>query len=320
MKIAYKIFIIICILFNFGCDSQKTVVDKKKVELSSSVNKISSNLSDEIKFKILLNYDKSITDIKIPEIGPLIKGLRIIEPSDKKTKNANRIYLEKIYTLQSDITGTFILPKVIVDYKENNIKKTISTGRIFVEVLAEDEKSDDSLEDIEEIDFIKTIKYQRDYRGFYALFALIILIIILYFLYKKYSQETWEEQDLTAHEWVNEALIEFQSKKYLEQAMYKEFYQSLSYIYRGFLSKRFNTNALESTREELLISLNKVEELKSFTDKLQQFFKEDEMAKFADIYPKVETMKSSIFLLNAIVEKTVLLEESQEQEWEEVDE
>ncbi|MCO4783567.1 MAG: hypothetical protein KC646_14670 [Candidatus Cloacimonetes bacterium] len=319
MKIAYKLFIIFSLLIFVGCDQKhQNKVHKNKVELSSFVDEISSKLSDKLEFTIQLNYDKSLGELKIPEVGPKIQGLRILEPQESFSETSSRVYLEKTYVLQSDFAGTFVLPEVELKYKDEDKDQTISTGRIFVEVLADGEKSEDSLEDIEDIDDLHLIKYQRDYRGFYGLLILSLLIGLIYFAYKRFNNETWEEQELSPQEWALEALDLFQKKDHLNKQQYKEYYTDLSYIYRGYIGKRFKVNALESTKEEMLVSIASIEDLDAYKDRLKLFFQEDEIAKYAEIFPSMEVMKNSLSFLSELIDQTTSVED--ESEWEEFDE
>jgi hypothetical protein len=312
----FRVFSLLILLLG-GCsqvEQQPNSKEKEEVVLRAYVDKAQVKLSEVFEYRISLDYKAGLGEVEIPEVGSMIKGLRILEPVIKDPVLLDgRVIKEKIYRLMPDFTGSFRLPPVKLKF----LDKEYSTPSVFVEVLSE-EQSLEGMEDILDIEDLKREKYQRDYSGWYVLAGALILLLLGWFLYKKGLFEEEVEIPLTTYEWFDKYGQDIQQQELLQKGKRKEYCFALSFLSRGYLSRRFEISAEESTLEELLILLQGVECEEKIKQTLVNVFKELEMGKFAEIFKSDERLKSYFSMLQEFVVQTTE-EVAQDEEYVEVE-
>ncbi len=99
-------------------------------------------------------------------------------------------------------------------------------------------------------------------------------------------------------------LQELHAKQLWQQGKIKEFYSELSYILRGYLEDQFTMPALESTTDELILTLQKRQFADIVVGKMQNLLQTADLVKFAKGEPPTEVHEHFWRDAVAIVELT----------------
>jgi len=255
-------FLICGFVFLSGCSGKKeqSLSTGEPIVLSSSTDRTNVGVSEAFQFRIQLDYREDLDPLDIPEMGPLIQGLRILEPVQKEpVRSAGRVYKERIYRLMGDLEGSFTLPEVEIYVSLKDGEKRVKTPKIYLEIGAE--HAADNMEDILEIDGLVASKFSRDFLGLWTLLGVLSLLVLGYFLYRQIGKEEILTVRIPAHEWALEALENLRARDFPSRGMSVEFCHQLSRILRGYLNRRFAIPAEESTLEELLPRLQRHRDL-----------------------------------------------------------
>ncbi len=298
MRQILGLFTVLGILLIFGGCERRDGIEKEQlapVLLTAFVNRTQPALSQRFEFRIKLDYDKKLGDLRIPEVGGQIQGLRILEPLQNPQKvTGDRIYKEKGYALMADQIGAFILPTVTLEFELDGESKKVETTRLFIDVSEGSAGDASELEELRDIAPIAKVHFDRDYRGFWGLGFLSAVLALAGILGMRARREEEIVGFIAPDEWAEEALAELDESDFLAKGQPKRFYQELSRILRGYLKRRFEVASEEATVEELLPLIRRIVELTpALLESLSMFFREADLAKFAEIYrPLLEIHQS----------------------------
>ena len=240
MRVCLNILLLAAV-FYLGCSSrhEDSASVPDLVQLQSEVSRTMIGLSEEFQFSIKLEYAQSMDPLEIPEVGPEIKGLRILEPLVlEPVRTAGRVYKEKIYRLMGDMAGAYTLPSVKIKYAQDAQEKELTTPRIFIEVGTQ--HAGDGMEDILEIDGLVRSEFSRDFLGLYILLALGLIGLLGFYLYQKIGNDEVVTIKIPAHEWAFQAIQSLRSRDLIARGLSIEFCHQLSRILRGYLKLQQN--------------------------------------------------------------------------------
>ena len=291
------ILLLLFSLFSPGCnpaDSGRpetiSPADGSPVSLTAEVDRAEATVIDPFTLSVTLEAEPEIT-ISLPDIGPQIKGLRIIDMGSHGPKRRDgRIWSQRWYRLQADLTGSYLLPACKIPYTDQEGQQQIAeTAQIFVEIktVLEDETEG---QDIKPLKPIKEIKRQLPlswiYAGLGGLMLLGIIIgLLLYFQRKKQDVE----KHLDPEELAQRELRHLETTGLLEEKRYREYVFGLSLIFRRYLERKFELPAAEQTTEEILASLRKNQILDSALKNMaRNFLEETDPIKYRGIDPHSE--------------------------------
>ncbi|MGA1839844.1 MAG: hypothetical protein ACMUIU_04380 [bacterium] len=298
----FILFFIFAIL-SFGCKIKKDNGKKRSeteeqgkteqfspIKVESMVDNSQVAVGDTITYTLSVD---SISEIKpkIPEMGSKILGLRIIDMGAEGPKEeGGRKKWEKWYKLQADITGSYIIPHVQVLYEDPNGNQSEATApQIFIEVksiIKEGEEAGD-IHDIKPLHKIK-----NNLKSLYILVSvsvlLILLIILGVWLYFRKKNKKGIAEEPAPEEVAIKDLERLKSSEYLEQQDYRSFYFRLSEIFRAYMEKRFSFPAQESTTEELIPQIERLDLTRAQKDIVRLLARGEDLVKFARHNPSIE--------------------------------
>lgn len=114
-----------------------------------------------------------------------------------------------------------------------------------------------------------------------------------------------DEIQLTAHEWVSIELEQLEKQKLVEKGEFKKFYFSLSGIFRGYLERRFDFAALESTTEEIVRWTKQQDRLnKEHAREVRHLLQWMDSVKFANHQPSGDEQEDLEVRLVRFIEET----------------
>ncbi len=148
---------------------------------------------------------------------------------------------------------------------------------------------------------IKGVMYVFDW-GTLLFFVLLALILagLGYFLFKRLRQ--WQRSRTAGkkesvisgrqfNELALEALMRIDPSEYFEKRMIKEFYFEITDIVRQFLTGNYHIDTLDKTSREIIEELERVERDYTKIKKLDRYFSECDLVKFAKLRPELSEMK-----------------------------
>ena len=110
----------------FSSDTEKDVFPEQNqprpplIEVNAQTDRTTATLAQPIIYTLSALYDPVIK-VQLPEVGSQIAGLRIVDFGEEGPKEIDH-YLEfkKWYKLRADIVGTYIIPSMIVSFKDKD--------------------------------------------------------------------------------------------------------------------------------------------------------------------------------------------------------
>ncbi|MBT3785082.1 hypothetical protein HOF92_08895 [bacterium] len=284
------------------------------VLLVSSTDRTQLGVSESFRFHIKLDYLEGLDPLEIPEVGPAIQGLRILEPIYREPqRRAGRVLKERVYVLMADASGSYTLPPVKISVEVEGEEKTFETPRVFLEVG--EEHASEGMEDILEIDGLELIKLPRQYLGLWILGGILGMVLLGYWLYSQIGKEEVLTVEIPAHEWALLSLEKLKSRDLPTKGQSIEYCHQLSQILRGYLSRRFLIPAEESTLQELLPRMTKLKELNGDQNSLLGgILKVMDLVRFAGVTQEVSILNGALERTSRFVQETALLEVGEEQE------
>jgi len=161
--------------------------------------------------------------------------------------------------------------------------KEISTKEITLKVkslLPENTKDILDIKPLEKPAFNKNIIYLA-----IIIILIISAIILVIYLFKKRSRLNSRETispPLPPHIEAENLLKELEYSNLLKEGNYKKYYYILSEIFKKYLERRFNLQAVEKTTEEILKSLSSLNADKEAKEEIRKFFFKSDPIKFAE--------------------------------------
>ncbi|MFA7228808.1 MAG: hypothetical protein WC061_07230, partial [Melioribacteraceae bacterium] len=198
------------------------------------------------------------------------------------------------------------IPPVTISYTgwNNSVKKNIRTNPITVTVRTLPVNRQEDIRDVKE-----PVKLPLNWLliGLIIL-ALFIIGIASYYLYTYYRKKKElksaiiPEIIIPPHERALSELSELEKKKLWQNGFVKEYHSEVTEIVRQYFEGRFNFRALEMTSSEILAVLSYLEDGKKIREKLELFFSNADLVKFAkyEPMPKVneEMMQQAFEIVN----------------------
>jgi hypothetical protein len=275
-----------------------------KVKLKSLVDRATATTSQQVTFSIELSRDQKI-EIEIPQVGARIAGLRVVDfGQDPDQKRGEIVYSRHYYILEADISGTYILPAIKIEYRDSAGKtKYASSGEIFLEITgiasSGDQEKRDDIRDIKglierPIDYLKIIIWTLS-----LLTVLGISFAIYYFMIRR-SDKGKLLPSIPPREVALAALEALRQQLPRGSIGQKEFSFSISFIVRSFIEEQFSFPATDRTTEEIGKAVNTIISLS-----------DDERSEFYQILQGVELIKFADYSL-AEAEQMNLIKRSED--------
>ncbi len=274
-------------LLLFGVSAQA-----QRVSVSANVD--SSNMVIGDKFQLHLTTS-------LPQNAALesidLTALKEVENLDVEaetnwdtTQVGQDIVLKKDLTLQVWDSGYYWIPEIPFVLKQNGASNIYKTNRIPINVASVILQDSIQLADIKDI--IREQANWEDYLFLIVAFLMICFAVLAYYLWQRRQAQKAAppilEIKLPAHEIALTALNTLKGEKLWQQGAIKKYQSRLTYTIREYLENRYEIPALESTTDEILRSLKKVDFDSSWKDKLQNILQVADLVKFAKAKPPAD--------------------------------
>jgi hypothetical protein len=314
------VLLICCVLF-VGCppDGKESAPPdapdaSTPVELTAQVDRAKARVGEPITFRLTLEAEPGIS-VDLPEVGPRIQGLRIVDlGKEGPKKREGRIWSQRWYELRADFTGSYVLPAVSLPYTDLEGKDhTAETKQVFVEV----ESVLDQAGDEQDIRGLKPLeKAKREIPRWWVFLTLgslailgLLLGLLLYFRRKRRTREAHR----TPEEIARDELEDLEATGLLEEERYREYVFGLSLIFRRYLERRLRIPAAEQTTEEILVSLRKAKHLdKTLKEEARSLLEETDPIKYRGLAPQPTETEAWRSRLISFIERAAETEDIQE--------
>jgi len=251
------------------------------VQTRSLVDKASITTGETLTFGVEVDHLPSI-EIKIPEIGAQIAGLRIVDMGQDPIKErAGRTYQRRWYQLRADLVGSYILPSLTLTYEHENKRHALETSEIFLEVQSV-LPEDGSAQDIRELKSVIRPKTKPPWK--WILLATIILLGTIIAWWRRQHKKTMAHiaPPIPAHEIAYRALNTLRQTDFTDTQALRQYFFAISEIIRLYVENRFGLNATDLTLEEIKCALKERQLLSpKEREALETFLEKTDRIKFA---------------------------------------
>ena len=270
------------------------------VSILSAQSRVSSQLDttdiligDQFNLELLIELEKGSLLESVDYSGvENANGVEILErgPRDTIGEDNTTLILQRLVLTSFD-SGYHKIPPIPVQYQENSQSKTLMTNELAFNVRVIPVSAETS-----ELAPIKDIIEEpfnfQDLLPYLLILLGIVLIgaILYYFLTKRKTKvSATPEVIIPAHEIALKKLKDLQETKLWQRGLIKQFQTELTYIVREYLEKRYKIPALESTTEETLQMVRKLEDVDDhWINKLRDMFRVADLVKFAKAKPPAD--------------------------------
>ena len=298
MKLILTILFILTFLF-----------DGKSQEAVTSLDTNMVLIGDHTPLNLLVRVPLN-TNLQWHELDSTYAGIEILNVSkiDTVQKENEIVYVQKINLIPFD-SGYYALTPISFPISTTGRWDTLKSNALALKV--------ESIQ-IDTTMAIKPIKppisipwHWKDalpYAG--VLLGIIALVALLLFLLKR-KKEKPEIIELpidlrSAHQIAIEKLEQLELKEFWQKGKIKEYYVGLTYILREYIENRFETDALESTSDEIIDSL-KISNIKTtLKQRLRNLLDWADLVKFAKASPSGETHIEALKTVKKFIRKTSL--------------
>jgi len=278
------------------------------VEFKARVDKAVVTVGDIITLTLTLSSEPQIA-VRLPEAGPQITGLRIVDAGEEGPKPVdNRTVQKKWYTLRPDSSGSYIIPPFSVTYTgARGVKQELKTAQLFIEVRsALKDNSAGAAAELRDIKPPQEVPWRPGKLLIYGAVTGVLLIAgagLFYFLRKKKSR--LPEPPLPAHVRAFEELEQLTREQLIERGIVREYYFRLSEIFRRYIERRFHIPAVERTTEEIMPDMVRLQECgPAVKAETQDILRYADLVKFARFQPDRKTSAQDYQKVVRVIEAT----------------
>lgn len=295
-------------------------MNAQRAAVSAQVDSTIMEIGDQFQLHLTAKIPQNVNleSIDLTELKG-IENLEIGGESNWDTATVGQeILLKKDLTLQVWDSGYYWIPEIPFVLAQNGASNVYKTNRIPITVGSVILQDSVQLADIKDI--IREKATWEDYLALIIAFVLIVLAVLGYYLWKKRQDAKTAppvpEIKLPAHEIALTALSQLKGEKLWQQGDIKNYQSRLTYIIRAYLENRYEIPALESTTDEILRSLKKVDFDSSWKNKLQNILQVADLVKFAKAKPPADfhdrVLQEAEDFVIATKVKPIIIEESEE--------
>ncbi|HMQ46667.1 MAG TPA: hypothetical protein PKA00_03770 [Saprospiraceae bacterium] len=265
------------------------VLMSAQVSVSAALDKNELLIGDQTGLHVFVRYPKEASIDKVDLSGlRTVPEIEVLNTESLENKgDAGTLLLEKHLTITSFDSGYYFIPPVYVTYTLNGATKTDSTNELGLKITPLPVYQD-SLRLMPIKDIIEEPKKIQDYWFWLLVLGIIGLLVLIIALANKRKDKIKEVGPIRivpAHEQALERLQHLEHRKLWQQGQIKDYHTELTHIFREYLEKRYQIQALESTTDEILTQLQKAELEKSWQEKLRYILQTVDLVKFAKAQP-----------------------------------
>lgn len=276
------------------------------IEVNAYTDSSDYLVGDRINYTIEVTRDEGVTVFQ-PVIKDSLKNVELIEvkPVISDERKGRLVEEYKFVLMGFDSTEVELTDfPVVFSTGENSRQDTVFTPPVYLVVRTMDVNPQGEIQDVKapltiQINFIVVLL---------IVLLIIILAIVFVFLFKSYKRRKAGPPPiipkvvLPPHVEAIKLLTMLEEKKLWQQGNIKEFHTEITWVIRHYIERRFGVPAMEVPSSDLLKILRNRAEVKKMFDRLDHFFSNADMVKFAKFEPmpsvNEEMMKQAYEFVN----------------------
>ncbi len=278
--------------------------------VSAALNKNDILIGDQIRMELDISYPSGMS-FEVADLSGIenTEGIELLKvyPVDTVPSSEGNL-LHQTLILTSFDSGQYLIPQIPVSFLSGDQRQTVNTNTLLLIVNPYPVSQDTvQLQPIKGI--IAEEKTIEDYLFVLIGIGIVALLGFLgYFFYKR-SQNQEELAPLVIkrppYEVAMEKIESLRASKLWQQNKIKAYQSELTFILREYLEDRFKIKALESTSDEIIEDLKKLDEVgEDWRDELNKILQTADLVKFAKAIPPVEVHAAGLDKLETFVVQT----------------
>lgn len=290
-----------------------------QIDVDAYLDSTAIMVGDQLKMHLKVEYDPSTVKVDFPNFTNLGEKFEVIGVGTiDSSEQASLRTIHQSLTITSFDSGTQVIPPFPVSYAQNNVKDTIYTSPLRLEVRLP--QLDSLIAPIYDI-LEEELSFEEDILPFLWKGGLVLLLgLFFYYLAKRYRKDpkpiTAIEIRRPAHEIAFERLHTLETAELWQKGEIKSYQSQLTYIMREYLENRFKVNALESTTDEIVADLQKVEISDTDKSRIRTVLQTADLVKFAKVIPPIKVHQEGLEVTRSFVETTQFIPEPEAEDTE----
>ncbi|MBK6947153.1 MAG: hypothetical protein IPH16_02890 [Haliscomenobacter sp.] len=244
-------------------------------------------IGDQVQFRVKMTLPASARLLKIGvDTLKQVPGLERLKasPIDSFLSN-NAVHYEQSFVLTAFDSGYYRLPPIPVELLDKGQVRQVLTNDLALRVRTIPVQPDSTqLQPIKDI-----IREPLKVRDFWQLGAGVAVLFLLYWIWYRFLRknrssaqpETTLAPSRAPEEVALEKLEELKASGLLERGEFKAYQSELTYLFKEYLSNRFECNALEATTDEILDLLPGLGLSYDWSEVLSALLRKADLVKFA---------------------------------------
>ena len=303
-----RIFFVILNLLFLGSFQ---LLEAQQVKVKASIDSTHMLIGDQIKLNLEIEKPSDM-EILFPVVpDTLAKHIEVVKklPLDTfKLKDKDRVKLTQSYLISSFDSGRHVIPSFTFIMKHNNMKDSISTNALNLEVMTMKLDTTKGPVDIKTpYGAPVTLTEVTPYILGTMLIGAILFFIFYYVRWKKKNVPLFvkpEKPKEPAHVIALRELDRIKTQKLWQQEKIKQYYSEVADTIRSYIENRFDIPAMEQTSAETIMVFKDRKELidNDCLNEIQHILSLADLVKFAKYTPlpddNNQTLMNAYFFVN----------------------
>jgi hypothetical protein len=262
-------------------------------------------IGEQIKYEVKINLANSSYQIAI-DIPDSVPHFEIINQNKYDTTDANGVYtLRQNIVFTSFDSGVWKIPSFPISISlPGKATQKFASDSFLVQVGYSPADSTGQLRDIKPVIEVFVI----DRQWMYITGAVLLALILLFFLYRYFKNRKKKtvplfNASLSPFDEAMKALHQLQQQTATEPGELKQFYITLSDIFKKYYSRKMNKNLMSETTGELLLQLQEYTKTPETVSAAAQALRCGDAVKFAKYLPPAAENLQSVSQIKMVIEQ-----------------
>lgn len=296
-----KILFLSLVIILSSCHKKKEMLLSEKQQISSPVlakayaSKTVVEPLEEFDLTFTVEHDKSVR-VQLPPFEEGITGLRMLNEKEEEKTIEGRNIIRKTFRVVSDIEGAFKIPSYAIPYTSPLGRGVVETGEIYIQAGW----PEDLTRGMRDIVDIKDI-VPPPLNPLWIIIPAIAFVLassgagIFFYIRRRKKNLPPPPPPWTV---ALSKIEKLEGENLISKGKYREFYFSLSEIFRKFLEDVYNFPALEMTSEEII---SRIHREKFFNDPVREFIELSDLPRYAGKKLEEEMCRKHLSLVREFI-------------------
>lgn len=275
--------------------SVTAIFPESQVSLSTSDSL--ATIGDRITLKIIVKTGPEIEKVALKSPEKNFESISTQQFPGRRTKEYSVFEIHEVISFFS-IGNHTVGPFTIQMISDNRIVEEKKTNSLDIKIKSVLEKSDRDIKDLKNLISLRGNPfYVLKYVLILLALALAVILVVLFIRKKRRQLKSGPLQILSPLEELESAINKLYKKNWLKKRRLKEFFITLTDIFKNYLHREFGFNAEDLTTEETMWFVEHNEPNPGIQKNLEFIFSQSDLVKFAKFQPDssgLDTIKHEI--------------------------